>query len=258
MNSREKPLVSIITTAYTREYGVLGAIASVNRQTFTDWEHIIVGDNCPVLSKRFLSYADRNRRRIINLPDRNNDMGATPLNEGILESRGKYYCVLADDNLWIPEHLETLVSLIEANPDWGFVGCSTELRAKAGNDTSGFRDISWPVWGGVDLGDCLYKREIYDRYGPYNFHFEGKMSIREPLDRDNNPLVKYSYDWRFLEKCLRGGVKWGHSRKVTFIFYMGAEPKYDADKVHARGAPEPTVDDSYAPGGGCNQPARAG
>ncbi|HEX7502757.1 MAG TPA: glycosyltransferase family 2 protein, partial [Acidobacteriota bacterium] len=111
--SEHPPLVSVITATYNRSHVLRAAIAALCRQTMTDWEQIIVGDACSDDTERVVaSFADP-RLRFVNLEENVGEQSG-PNNEGIRLARGRYIAFLNHDDLWLPDHLETLVQVIES------------------------------------------------------------------------------------------------------------------------------------------------
>lgn len=202
------PKVSVLTATYNRPYGLLGAIRSVQAQTFKDYEHIVVGDHCPA-ADRVTEAVDDKRIVYRNLEKNNNDLGVTPLNIAFGMARAEWIAVLADDNLWKPDHLERLYQGVLEHPNVAFCYGSCEVRHKTGRSQGYpiFRDSKWPAWKAIDLGESLYNKKIVEHYGLWS---QDKGS--------------YSYDWGLYEAMIRGGEKWHHvPRCFTFCFYVEDE-----------------------------------
>jgi len=210
---KKRPKVSILTTTYARPWGLLAAMRCVQAQTFRDIEHVIVADHCPHADDVVRELRD-DRTRYLNLERNANDLGVTPLNTALSLARGDWIAVLADDNLFAPDWVETLYEAAKDRPDVAFVYGCCEVRHKEGKmkDYPVFRDEPYPHWQGIDLGECLYRREVFDKYGPWEFL------------KDGGP--NYSYDWAKIEEFLRGGEKWVHvPRAFGFVFYVVEEKK---------------------------------
>ena len=115
------PTASIILPTYNRADTIVRAIESVQAQTFTDWELIVVDDGS----------TDGTAELIANLEPRmvlirQENRGFTEArNVGIRASNGKYLAFLDSDDEFMPHHLELCVAFLEAHPEEQFV--STEL-----------------------------------------------------------------------------------------------------------------------------------
>lgn len=106
------PLVSVVTATFNRCHVLRAAIASLLGQSLADWELIVVGDACSDDTAQVVaSFADP-RLRFVNLKENIGEQSG-PNNEGIRLARGRYIAFLNHDDLWLPDHLETLLKVIE-------------------------------------------------------------------------------------------------------------------------------------------------
>lgn len=108
------PLVSVIMPTYNRPEGLKRAIQSVLAQSFQDFEIVVVNDAGRVVEEVIASFAGESRITYIRHP-RNKGLAAAR-NTGIRAARGKYLAYLDDDDCFYPDHLETLVTFLEAHP----------------------------------------------------------------------------------------------------------------------------------------------
>ncbi len=118
----ERPLVSVpIATYNAAELLVERAIPSVQAQTYTEWEIVVVGDGCTDdTADRIEALADP-RIRFVNLPFRTLDAddarerwlvsGSAPQNLAVELSGGEWLAPLDDDDEFLPDHLEVLLGL---------------------------------------------------------------------------------------------------------------------------------------------------
>jgi glycosyltransferase involved in cell wall biosynthesis len=106
------PRVSIITATYNRSDVLSCAIASVLAQTFQDWEQIIIGDACTDDTAEVVaSFADP-RIRFVNRETNFGEQSA-PNNDGFALASGELIAYLNHDDLWFPDHLESLIAYLE-------------------------------------------------------------------------------------------------------------------------------------------------
>ncbi len=120
-------IVSIILPTYNRADTIVRAIESVQAQTFSDWELIVVDDGST--DSTFELIANLEPRMI--LIQQENRGFTEARNVGIRASRGKYLAFLDSDDEFMPHHLELCVAFLEAHPDEQFV--STELIENFGH-----------------------------------------------------------------------------------------------------------------------------
>ena len=101
------PLFSIVVPTYNRAHLMDRVVSSVQRQTFTDWELLIVDDGSTDRTQEVvLRLASTDSRvRHIRL-DVNSGLPAIARNRGIAEARGEYIAFLDSDDYWWPKHLE--------------------------------------------------------------------------------------------------------------------------------------------------------
>jgi len=102
---RAAPAVSIVTATYNRSAALACAIESVRRQSFADWELIVVGDACTDDTAGVVARFADARIRFINL-GRNFGDQAGPNNIGVAEANAPLVAFLNHDDLWLPNHLK--------------------------------------------------------------------------------------------------------------------------------------------------------
>jgi glycosyltransferase involved in cell wall biosynthesis len=106
--------VTVLIATYNWSSVLRYAVASVLRQTFTDFELLVVGDGCTDDSEAVVNAFGDARIRWINLPENSGHQSA-PNNEGLRQARGEIVAYLGHDDLWLPHHLETIVAALDAS-----------------------------------------------------------------------------------------------------------------------------------------------
>ena len=160
------PAVTVITAAYNSSRTLKCALASLRDQTFTDFEAWIVGDCCTDDSECVVQgFADK-RFHWVNLPEHAGTQSA-PNNEGLRRASGEYIAYLGQDDLWLPWHLASLVSMIESAAA-DFVHAVTawiapeEMRAAGAPGVTGTYATRF-----VPPSSWLHRREVAEKYGPW-------------------------------------------------------------------------------------------
>lgn len=112
------PIISVIIPTYNTSEKLIETVSSVQRQTFSDWEIIII-DDCSsdqtITIAQDLSNED-SRIHVTSL-EKNSNRPAVPRNAGIARARGKYIAFLDHDDLWFPRKLERHLLLHSKYPD---------------------------------------------------------------------------------------------------------------------------------------------
>ncbi|MFN8008423.1 MAG: glycosyltransferase family 2 protein [Terriglobia bacterium] len=105
------PKVSVIVPTYNRPRMLERAIHSVLAQSFRDYEIVVVNDGGDEVESMIQQWnRDRN---IVYVRHASNLDRAAARNSAIRIARGNYIAYLDDDDVWYPDHLQTLVSYLE-------------------------------------------------------------------------------------------------------------------------------------------------
>ena len=147
------PLVTVVTPAYDVGRYIGEAVDSVLRQTFADFEYLVVDDGSTDDTAKLVKVhgGDDPRLRLIQIVH-----SGVPAarNTGIREARGKYIALLDGDDRWRPKFLERQVSLIESlPPEVGMVFC----RTRSILDNGMLVKIHWQRAGSYDFDDFLVR-----------------------------------------------------------------------------------------------------
>ena len=106
-------LVSIIMPIYNTGAVSAESIDSILRQTYKDWELIIVDDNSDdeITLSLLEKYRNEDSRiKVINLSE--NKGAGFARNKGIEVARGRYIAFCDSDDRWFPDKLEKQIAFI--------------------------------------------------------------------------------------------------------------------------------------------------
>ena len=106
--------VSIIIPTYNRERLVCKAINSVLRQTYSDYELIVVDDGSVDQTPRAVSQFQDPRIRYLCQHINAGECAAR--NIGLTAAQGRYIAFLDSDDEWLPNKLEKQVKYFESRP----------------------------------------------------------------------------------------------------------------------------------------------
>lgn len=159
------PAVTVITATYNRAAFLAHSLRSLQRQTFADFEALVVGDGCTDPSAEVVAALADPRFRWINLP-RNSGNPSAPNNAGLSQARGPLVAYLAHDDLWLPDHLAGLVATLDAtgadlaHPLLGMIGpAGPHSTIGPPRGPEGYRHHELPSSG------WLHRRELAERIG---------------------------------------------------------------------------------------------
>lgn len=110
------PLISLITPAYNRANFIGEMIQSIQRQTYQEWELVIVDDGSTDNTSDVVATFSDARIRYLRQA---NAGAAAARNAGIAAARGAYLVFIDSDDLMLPHGLEVLLKTLQANPDAG-------------------------------------------------------------------------------------------------------------------------------------------
>ncbi len=126
-----RPSVSIIVTCYNYGQYVADCLRSVQRQTFGDFEVIIIDDGSTDNSEQQIQpFLKDDRFRYIK---QDNSGQANAKNRGIRESRAGLVAFLDADDLWVEKKLELQIPLFADHPQTGVVFSRVDLIDAEGN-----------------------------------------------------------------------------------------------------------------------------
>jgi GT2 family glycosyltransferase len=129
------PTVSVIVPTVNRPDTLRTALQSILAQTYRDFEIVVVND-CGPDAQHVIDALDHEGR--INTVRHAVNRGlAAARNSGIGVARGRFIAYLDDDDVFYPEHLETLVPFLEANSER--VVYSDALRVVQVKDGAAYR-----------------------------------------------------------------------------------------------------------------------
>ncbi len=123
--------VSVLMPVYkTNEAYLREAIESTLKQTFTDFEFLIV-DDCPSDTRESIVKSYNDPRIIYSINAQN--MGITGVRNKMIDmAQGEYLAIMDHDDVSLPERFQKQVEILDAHPEIGVVGCKTQ-RMSNGN-----------------------------------------------------------------------------------------------------------------------------
>ncbi len=147
------PLVTVVTPAYNVGKYVGEAVDSVLRQTFRNFEYLLVDDGSADDTVQVVKAHGRHDPRLRLIQLAHGGLSAAR-NTGIREARGRYIALLDGDDRWRPKFLERQVGLIKSlHAEVGMVFCRTRSILENGM----LAKIHWQRAGSYDFDDFLVR-----------------------------------------------------------------------------------------------------
>lgn len=206
---QKNPTISVIVSTYNRVKMLERAIQSILKQTFKDFEIIIVDDAstdktekyCDKLTKKydFIRYIKRSA---------NHGKHGKPKNDGIKAAKGTYVCFLDDDNEYLIDHLQALYNEITRNIEIDIVyGDRWVIREE--NHKEKTKGIS------SDFNTNLLKQRNYIDTSD----FLTKKSVLVSVGGWDEELNKFA-DWNLFVRLAKYGYRFLHVPKLLTNYYV--------------------------------------
>ncbi len=154
--------ISVIIVTYNYGKFIKDALESILRQSFTDYEVIVVDDGSTdntsaIVDSWIIPFNGR-----LRYFRKDNEGVAMARNYGISKARGEYVAFLDADDVWFKDTLKKLLSCIEKNPDCGLVYGNVEFYNRALRRAIGQR---FPGMAAIaHEGKCFDKLFIYGNF----------------------------------------------------------------------------------------------
>jgi glycosyltransferase involved in cell wall biosynthesis len=245
-----KPLISVVLPVYNCEKYISAAIDSILKQTFNDFELIIINDGSSDRSEQLiLSFSDV---RIKYIKQENKGLAKT-LNYGVSVSQGEFIARMDADDISEPFRFERQFDVFKKNPDVGIVSSNVQYINEEGS-AMGF-SLSYTsemlVLKALKKGNVIFhpsvmfKKDIFELVGGYDevigCYFEDYLLWLEMLRKTRiaiirKPLVRY----RILPNSLSRSKPLGMNsveRKVAIAggyydgLYMDFKDALNTDKL---------------------------
>jgi glycosyltransferase involved in cell wall biosynthesis len=126
------PKVSIVIAHYNGKHFLPETLRSIERQTFRDWEVLIVDDGSAVDHRAALAGGER-----VRILEQQREGAGAATQRGIEASRGEYVAFLDQDDLYHPRKLEADVRLLDTDPSLDLAFCGYQLIDPQGREIGG-------------------------------------------------------------------------------------------------------------------------
>lgn len=167
--------ISVIIPTCLRKDSLRKAINSVLKQTFKEFEIIVVNDSSG--EKEIINVLEEFRDSRIKYFCNSRKKGANGArNTGILKAKGKYIAMLDDDDIFLPSKLEKQYNILENNMDIGVVITQADVINEKDeiirtiDDEFSTEDIFYNLIFNNCVVHCsvMFRKEIAEEAGYYN------------------------------------------------------------------------------------------
>ncbi len=224
------PLISVIMSVYNGEQFLQEAVDSILKQTFADFEFIIIEDASTDNTQKLLEQNQLNDSRIKIIKKEKNKGPAgfiQNLNIGLENATGKYIARMDADDISTPDRFQKQVNFLEKNPQTFLVGSQVQCIDESGDETKILRapgenktirkkmlkniSLFHPVIMFRNIPEIHYREKMlycedYDLYfrlmlGNYKFANIKRSLLKyrildNSISRKDNKFIK----WLFVEK----------------------------------------------------------
>jgi glycosyltransferase involved in cell wall biosynthesis len=154
------PFFTVGIPAFCAEGLVGETIESVLAQTWTDWELVVVDDGSSDATYEVAAaYADRDPRiRVLRVEHAGCGAARNAAYEG---SRAPFLCRLDQDDLYLPEYLETMHGFIEEHPGYQIFSCNAERMFADGRTEPMLTAERWSSPSSVTFDELIDHNPIF-------------------------------------------------------------------------------------------------
>jgi glycosyltransferase involved in cell wall biosynthesis len=187
------PIISIIIPAYNAERTILNTIVSVQQQTFSDFELIVINDGSTDRTLEILATIEESRLKVFSYSN-----GGLPVarNRGIAQATGDYISFIDADDLWTSDKLELQLTALQQQPE---AGVAYSWTCNMGEKGESFHPGKSVMYTGNVLPQLLMS----------NFIASGSniLATKEAIATagEFDPVLKSCEDWDFY---LRLAARW--------------------------------------------------
>ena len=159
--------VSVIIPCYKQAVFLPDALESLLKQTYRNWEAIVVNDGSPDNTEEVVRQYMQQDNRISYLPQQNQGVSAAR-NNGIKQAKGEFILPLDADDTIEPTYVEKAARILDANPQIGIVYCRARLfGAQTGEWKLPEFDPKEIIYTNCIFCSSLFRKSDFEKAGGY-------------------------------------------------------------------------------------------
>ncbi|MBS1515709.1 MAG: glycosyltransferase family 2 protein [Bacteroidetes bacterium] len=193
--------VSVIVTTYNRKKFLKRALDSLLKQSFKNFEVIIIDDGSKDDSEKiiFKYLKDNSNFRYLRHSNRKNPLS---VNSGILLATGRYITLLDSDDEYKKDHLNIRVEFMKKNPTIDLIHSPAKLIGKE-------KDMYLPDARNknklIHINDCIIGATLFGK--------------REVFTKLKGFKDKYSADSDFYDRAIKKGYMTAKLEIPSYVYY---------------------------------------
>jgi teichuronic acid biosynthesis glycosyltransferase TuaG len=202
-------LLSIIMPAYNAAALIEETLESVKNQSYTHWELIVVEDFSDDGTKGIVNkFKESVDQEVVYYRNEINKGPSATRNIAASKAKGSWYAFLDSDDIWHQDHLKSLISIAQENPDNDFIHSGYNYFMEDINQPFFQQDISTEKLNNFPVS--FYKQEF--KVQPSSIMVSQKLfAIVNGFDES----YRYAEDLNFYFRICELGYKFAYSRKNT-------------------------------------------
>ncbi|MCL2701827.1 MAG: glycosyltransferase [Phycisphaerae bacterium] len=198
------PNVTVIIPAYNGAAFIKDALASVARQTYQDFEVILVDDGSTDATFEIVSEVAKDWDKLWVIRAEHGGL-ACARNRALSQANGQWIALLDADDLWLPNKLAKSIAFLESNPPLSVVYHPMNLIRRDGKPFRGryvrckTGQVTEPLFhrGFIYDPSVVFHRRVVDTVGPFDqslpvcvgYEFWLRVSTRFDIGLINEPLA---------------------------------------------------------------------
>jgi glycosyltransferase involved in cell wall biosynthesis len=185
------PIISVIVPTYNAERTILQTLSSVQQQSLTDIEIIVINDGSTDRTVELLNTIEDPRIKIFSYEN-----GGLPVarNRGIARATGKYIAFIDADDLWTPDKLESQLAALKKHPEAGVAYSWTKFMDEKGETYH----LSTPIY---------FEGDVFANLLVWNFIANGSNPLvrREAIEETGefDATLRSAEDWDYWLRLAR-------------------------------------------------------
>lgn len=195
-------IISVILPTYNGEKYLKQSIESILKQTYKNFELIIVNDCSTDLTFNIAKEYESKDSRVKVISNKENKKLPMSLNIGFEAAKGDYFTWTSDDNYYEPDALEEMLNFLKKNPAIDLVYTNYQRIDENGNFLDEVK-ANYDVCDFIKhctIGACfLYKKQIAKQVGEYDkskflvedYDFWLRLGLVGKISSSNKNLYNY-------------------------------------------------------------------